>query len=439
MAALTPAPAEAENASSAAPELADPIQAHVQRVLRSHLFARAETQRRLLEYLWLHRDETLSEYALATEALGRNRSFDSSIDASVRVHISRLRRKLKDYYLQEPGEPEMLVIPTGTHHLQVVVAPDVTAEPPAAVPEPAHVEEAGPAVNYRRRMWMCAAAAIVFAVAAAVLGAAKLLQRREAAQQAPPASAFWAAFLQGNAPIKILLPTPTFFNFSDHHNFRFRSTVVNDYAELSNDPEFVALTRGLGTPQLDSSYTVTWDTLAAIDMARYLDTLSRNPQRISFEVTRDSNMTVLEHSNVIAFGTHQTLQPMHQYLQAMNFSLTHDETAVLNNHPQPGESARYSVIEKSTDRVVRPSIIALLPGRAPGLKVLLLQSRDTAAIVSMLASAAGTNSIQQMLRTNGNPQFYEMVVETELESNRALRSWPLVVRAFRAGAPADTL
>ena len=57
---------------------------------------------------------------LANEALGRNGTFDSTVDASVQVHISRLRRKIKDYYQHEASEPELLVIPTGTHQLMVV-------------------------------------------------------------------------------------------------------------------------------------------------------------------------------------------------------------------------------------------------------------------------------------------------------------------------------
>ena len=52
-------------------ETADALEAHVQRLLRSSHFARADTQRRLLEYLWQHRGENLNEYALAVEALGR--------------------------------------------------------------------------------------------------------------------------------------------------------------------------------------------------------------------------------------------------------------------------------------------------------------------------------------------------------------------------------
>jgi hypothetical protein len=44
-----------------------------------------------------------------------------------------------------------------------------------------------------------------------------------------------------------------------------------------------------------------------------------------------------------------------------------------------------------------------------------------------------------MLRKNGNPQFYEMVVETELENNHPLRTWPVAVHAFRSGAPATAM
>jgi len=167
--------------------------------------------------------------------------------------------------------------------------------------------------------------------------------------------------------------------------------------------------------------------------------VGKNKQRISFEVTRDSNMMVLEQANVIAVGTHQTLQPLHQYLQVMNFALAHNETDVTNAHPLPGELARYNVSQESPERIVRPSIIALLPGRSTGLKVLLLQSRDTAAIVSLLSSAAGSNSVEEMLRKNGNPRFYEMVVETELENNHPLRTWPVAVHAFRSGAPANAM
>ncbi|SFS10999.1 Transcriptional regulatory protein, C terminal [Granulicella pectinivorans] len=420
------------------PEVADALEAHVQRLLQSPHFARADTQRKLLAYLYEHRHETVSEYALATDGLGRNSNFDSTTDASVRVHISRLRRKLKDYYLQEPGEPELLVIPTGTHQLMVLEHPAVAARVEA-------VEAVGnvPEVETRRDFLVpgLVGMVVVLAVLAGWLG----WRNHELSgriRPVPKTSAFWASFLQGTAPIKIILPTPVFFGFPNEPTFRLRSVSVNDFNDIPKDPHFQALVDKLGKPSFEQSYTVTWDTLAAIDMARYLDAVGAQ-QRISFDVTRDLSPLVLENSNVIAVGTHQTLQPLKEYLQAMNFSLAPSELRVINAKPKPGEQATYEIINKSgktsNEREVRPSLVALLPGRAPGLKVLLLQSRDTGALVSLLSSSAGSNSMEEMLKKNGNPQYFEMVTYTELENNRPLRTWPVAIHAFASQVPANSM
>ncbi|MEO6801924.1 MAG: hypothetical protein ABI197_01625, partial [Granulicella sp.] len=104
-----------------ADEIAEAMDAHVQHVVQSSLFLRAETLRKLLIYLWDHRTEEISEYAVATEALGRRADFDPKTDASARVQISRLRRKLKDFYETEGiGDAFRLHIPMGTHVLMIV-------------------------------------------------------------------------------------------------------------------------------------------------------------------------------------------------------------------------------------------------------------------------------------------------------------------------------
>jgi Transcriptional regulatory protein, C terminal len=412
------------------PSTPERLQEHLQRILNSPQFARAETQRRLLEYLWQHRSENLNEYAIATDALGRKADFDSAVDASVRVHISRLRRKLKDYY-QETGEPEILVIPTGTHQLLVVEVPvTVTPEPDAAPKLPVTAPAVLP------RSWVIALSAACFLVAG-VLG--WVAGHRSVALSAPRATAFWSGFLNHNAaPIKIILPTPVFFSFANNRDIRIRSTSVNDFHQAAIDPAFTALTKDLGTPALDQHYTVTADTLAAVDLARYLDSVGQR-QRVSFEVMRDSDMLVLEQSNVIALGTYQTLHPLHDYLEAMNFSLNHDEEAALNAKPGPGEKKSYPMTQESAEREVRPSIIAMLPGRSPGLRILLIESQETAAQISLLSSSAGANSIETMLRSHGNPEYWEMVVYTESNQGHALRTWPVTVHAFPAHAPSSEM
>jgi hypothetical protein len=428
MATIAPSPLQHDKH-----EMTDPLDAHVQRMLQSPHFARADTQRRLLAYLWEHRHEPLSEYALATEALGRNSTFDSTVDASVRVHISRLRRKIKDYYQQETSEPELLVIPTGTHQLTVVYHLD-------PIEESKPVDSEANDSRHRFREYLVPSLftlCTILAIAVSVLGW-KAYSLRLRVYEPPKPNVFWASFLKGNAPIKIILPTPVFFGFSDAPSIRLRSTRVNDFHDIEKDPRLIALAKDLGAPTFEQSYTVTWDTLAAIDMARYLDSVGAK-QRVSFDVTRDLSMMVLEQANVIAVGTHQTLQPLHEYLQAMNFSLAANEMRVNNTRPVAGEEATYEIIHESPERMIRPSIIALLPGRTPGLKLLLLQSRDTAALVSLLSSSAGANSIEEMWRRNGQPEFFEMVVKTELENNRAIRSWPVAIHRFASQAPTNSM
>lgn len=409
----------------------------VARVLNSPQFARAETQRKLLLYLWQHRHATVSEYAIATEALGRNSNFDPNTDASIRVHVSRLRRKLKDYYL-ETAEPEVLVIPTGTYQL-VVREPVTVATNPASAPTPEGIspQDQRPWLHMHA-LQLLSALCLLLVISLIALLAMTIRQHQQlkAVGMHPPerANSFWNSFLSGDAPVKIVLPTPIFFNFANHPWLKMRSTKVNEFDELAADPEFKAMVEKLGPMELEQSYTVTWDTLAAIKIARYLDRIGQG-DRVSFEVTRDSSLLSLEQANVIVLGTDNTLRPMHEYTDSMNFVMTPGEEKVLNTHPEKNEQPAYERVIQAPDRHIEPSIIALLPGRAAGLKVLMLESRDTSGMVSLLASNAGSHSVEAMWRSHGSPKFFEMVVMTEMEGHTPLRTWPVAIHAYTKSPP----
>src|ERR1051325_11338653 len=91
----------------------------VRQVAESDTFQPAPTMRALLLYLWEHQGEQVSEYAIATEALGRSADFDPKLDSTVRVHIARLRTKLKEFYEQAgDGFPLRLALPLGRHEIQ---------------------------------------------------------------------------------------------------------------------------------------------------------------------------------------------------------------------------------------------------------------------------------------------------------------------------------
>ena len=74
-------------------------------VLASPLFNRAPALSRILTFICEKRfrgeAESIKEYSIAIEALGRSQNFDSNSDTIVRVEASRLRRRLRQYYETE--------------------------------------------------------------------------------------------------------------------------------------------------------------------------------------------------------------------------------------------------------------------------------------------------------------------------------------------------
>ncbi len=108
-------------------------------VLESPQFRRAEVLKTLLQYLAAQersgRAGEVSEYEIATQALGRPEDFAADSDSSVRTRILALRKKLDEFYATEGSAQTLrLEVPRGTYGLRYEVAP---AAELAAVPLPA--------------------------------------------------------------------------------------------------------------------------------------------------------------------------------------------------------------------------------------------------------------------------------------------------------------
>ena len=102
------------------------------RVRESGVLGRSHGLSRLFDYLAdpARDGRILREADVAADVFGRE--LDLSGDASVRVYVHRLRRKLDDFYAG-PGssEPNRLVIPVGEYRLEVTGAAEVVVEAPA--------------------------------------------------------------------------------------------------------------------------------------------------------------------------------------------------------------------------------------------------------------------------------------------------------------------
>ena len=104
----------------------------VARVREAGVLGRSQGLARLFDYLAdpARDGRPLREADVAHDVFGRE--LDLSGDASVRVFVHRLRKKLEAFYAG-PGadEPHRLVIPVGDYRLDVADAAEVAVAPPA--------------------------------------------------------------------------------------------------------------------------------------------------------------------------------------------------------------------------------------------------------------------------------------------------------------------
>lgn len=90
------------------------VRAELQRILASRTFHAALGQKRFLAYtveeLIAGRAHLLKEYVIATEALGREVSFDPRLDPIVRTEARKLRARLAKYYQSEGAMDPLRVV-----------------------------------------------------------------------------------------------------------------------------------------------------------------------------------------------------------------------------------------------------------------------------------------------------------------------------------------
>ena len=111
--------------------------AQVQRILQSKIFRASEVLRNLLAYLseqaLAGTADSLKEYTIGLDALGKPASFDPRQESVVRMHTARLRQKLAEYYRTEGiDDPVIIDLPKGG--FKITFEPRPQAVQPVAAP-----------------------------------------------------------------------------------------------------------------------------------------------------------------------------------------------------------------------------------------------------------------------------------------------------------------
>lgn len=192
-----------------------------------HALGRSDSLNRLFDFLaeCATAGARPKEFEVAAAVFGRGAAFDGAQDASVRVAVHRLRRKLDDFYAG-PGrdDPVRLSIPKGEYRM--VADPRPAAGAGAA---------GAPAVRrWPRRAW---AAAALVALNLAIWAAFWFTHRPDSGLAEARASAPWSALAADDAPTLLVLGDYYIFGEIDEQagiNRLIRQYTINSPSDLDD-------------------------------------------------------------------------------------------------------------------------------------------------------------------------------------------------------------
>jgi hypothetical protein len=363
----------------------------IERLTKSHSLHSSESLCRLLRYLAEHSLDhpgvALKEYQIATEVLGRPLGFDPQSDSTVRVQAGRLRVKLAEYYAHEGvNDPILVEIPKGSY----VLAFQLRGNPGTVVnPAPRlEVPEKKPEVQPSDRRWVIAVVALLLLLVVSVVTSAFLLSRDRnqpvAAQAVPTAyRLFWSRFLVG--------PQEPLVIFSNG-NFVGRPETGMRYFNPASDARSFIL----------DHYTGVGEVLAIHQLDRVFFLLNR-PMRVKrgalftlddaknndliFVGSPSENLTLLDIP-----GTREFV------FKRLESGPRKGDLAVINVHPQKGESESFLATPANQPTVEDYAVVALLPGLDPSRSILILAGNSTFGTQAAVEYVCRADSIKDLLR-----------------------------------------
>lgn len=265
------------------PPSAEKLTRQVDRIVRSAAFSGSETLRKLLEYLAARAVEdpiqSVKAKEIAAAVFGRTANFDPQSDSIVRVHASRLRSKLAEYYVSEGAEDELIIsIPKGSYDLTVQdrnghAAAETSRTAPLA-PEIAGDGEPQHA-PHRRISGRIAYVAGLVAVAVASWMLARSVQPNAGADMTPALRTFWSGVLDDGQRAIIVYSNNRVRSLSSE-----RTMLVPSNGEVAGVFEITRLFTSFGKEVVPKSPDlVTWDEAQEADLVFVGSPLAETPLR----------------------------------------------------------------------------------------------------------------------------------------------------------------
>jgi hypothetical protein len=150
-------------------------------------------------------------------------------------------------------------------------------------------------------------------------------------------------------------------------------------------------------------------------MVQYLQ-----PKNVQLSVGGTAELSVESagDQNIILIGVAGTCRQISEILNNAPFYVEDGNTRIVHNrYPVPGEPSEFKSVEEAPFRTVDPAIIAVLPGKVPGTRLLVLTGYYTYPLVYSLASPSPLAAIDSAWKNAGSPKFFEAVINSEVEAS----------------------
>ena len=421
---------------------AEDLTPYLELLLQAERFRKSPSLRQLLDYLVRKGAggsvEEIKESTIAMDVFGRPTSFDSRLDNSVRVQAHRLRKTLEVYYQAEGAHdafriaiPKGSYIPTFQRHREELGV----GGPVAAGRGPENGTMALPATPVTRRpRWivLVAFAGVFLAgvLTSAIAFRAPVWRRAPAGREdlrAMPLAAVWGGMLRPDFDCVISFTNPVFLRFRTSRNqvllpysgpvsVPVGAPVHISPGDADVDPEIVRLGSNF---TFSSSWTGTGEVLSVFRLTKLFTEAGR-----PVKVIRSRSLTydAMREANVIFLGSPWANELQDKVNPGKTPLVCNNEGQIVNSNPQPGERAYYVSESDPGTKALTASygLISVLPGIAPGTKIVSsagLDTYGTSAGIEFLASTAGvTDLLRQFdpVRQRVLPEFFQAVIRTEI-------------------------
>lgn len=390
----------------------------IERILHSKAFRGSEVQRSLLAYLaeksLAGEADSLKEYTVGLEALGKPPSYDPRQDSVVRVHVARLRAKLEEYYRTDGvTDPVVVDLPKGGFRVVFVTRP-TTAE---AQKRPA------PAVGDRGWRWReigLAVALVAVTTFAVYLALEPPRAVRETTQAAwtPELQQIWGPLLASDRPLVVCIAARLMVRIPGVGFVR--DPDLDEWNELTKAKGIRTLKQKLRPSSLFPSYGFTGIGTAsgAFLLGKFL-----GPRRQNVVMVRSDLLSwpELKENNVVFLGSPAGTRQMESL--PMNQQIVMESDGIRNLNPQPGEPA-FIPDQVSGAHVGEDShaLITDMPGLYGRGEVLILSGNQLTSVIAGVEAVTDPNLarmlVKQLRGPSGRlPRYYQVVLSVHSKDN----------------------